>query len=136
MPQEKAAKKKKKKASSARGRKRRAEPDLDLGSDKRHARGVEEDLVDAIKNDRPYNEAERGAIASLVTSMGRMAAHTGQVITYDQMFNHDHELAPGLDQLTFDSPAPLKLGPDGKYPIPQPGVVTDREYDPNLPAQA
>ncbi len=31
------------------------------------------DLVDAIRSDKPYNEAKRGAEASLVTSMGRMA---------------------------------------------------------------
>jgi hypothetical protein len=66
-------------------------------------------------------EVKRGAEASLVTSMGRMAAHTGQVITYDQMLNCDHEFAPGLDKLTMDSPAPLKAGPDGKYPVPNPG---------------
>jgi hypothetical protein len=23
---------------------------------------------------------------------------------------------------------PLLVGPDGTYPIPQPGIVTDREY--------
>ena len=32
------------------------------------------DLVDAIRNDKPYNEVKRGVEASLVTSMGRMAA--------------------------------------------------------------
>ncbi|MFP6574089.1 MAG: Gfo/Idh/MocA family oxidoreductase, partial [Pirellulaceae bacterium] len=34
------------------------------------------DLIDAIRNDEAYNEVERGTKASLVTSMGRMAAHT------------------------------------------------------------
>ncbi|HEX7344413.1 MAG TPA: Gfo/Idh/MocA family oxidoreductase, partial [bacterium] len=43
------------------------------------------DLVDAIRNDKPYNETERGVKASLVTSLGRMAAHTGQEITYDEI---------------------------------------------------
>ena len=50
--------------------------------------------------------------------MGRMAAHTGQVITYDQILNLDHEFAPNVDKLTMDSPAPLPAGPDGKYPVP------------------
>ncbi len=66
------------------------------------------DLVDAIRNDKPYNEVKRGVEASLVTSMGRMAAHTGKIITYDQMLNGQHEFAPGLDKLTMDSPAPLR----------------------------
>ncbi|GAB4241317.1 MAG: Gfo/Idh/MocA family oxidoreductase [Acidobacteriota bacterium] len=87
-----------------------------------------EDLIDAIRNDRPYNEVKRGNEASLVTTMGRFAAHTGQVITYEQMLNHPVELAPGVDQLTMNSEAPLKAGPDGRYPVPEPGVKTDREY--------
>jgi predicted dehydrogenase len=85
-------------------------------------------LIDAIRQDKPYNEAKRGAEASLVTSMGRMAAHTGQVVTYDQILNLDHEFAPGIDQFTMDSPAPLPAGPDGRYPVPQPGITTKREY--------
>ena len=59
-----------------------------------------DDLIDAIRNNKPYNEVERGAIASLVTSMGRMAAHTGQIIKYDEMLNSDHEFAPDVDKLT------------------------------------
>jgi predicted dehydrogenase len=86
------------------------------------------DLINAIRQDKPYNEARRGAEASLVTSMGRMAAHTGQIITYNEILNHEHEFAPGVDQLTMDSPAPLPPGADGKYPVPQPGITTKREY--------
>jgi predicted dehydrogenase len=86
------------------------------------------DLVAAIREDKPYNEVERGATASLVSSMGRMAAHTGQVITFEQMLNCPHEFAPNLDRLTQDSPAPLLAGPDGKYPVPEPGIKKDREY--------
>ncbi len=85
-------------------------------------------LMDAIRNDRPYNEVRRGAEASLVTAMGRMAAHTGQLITYDQMLNCEHEFAPEVDRLTMDSPAPLRAGPDGRYPVPRPGIETRREY--------
>jgi predicted dehydrogenase len=87
-----------------------------------------DDLIDAIRNDQPYNEAKRGAISSLVSSMGRMAAHTGQLITYDQILNCPHEFAPGVDKLTMDSPAPLQLGPQGRYPYPNPGIIKDREY--------
>ncbi|HOW67483.1 MAG TPA: Gfo/Idh/MocA family oxidoreductase [Candidatus Paceibacterota bacterium] len=86
------------------------------------------DLVTAIRNDQPYHELQRGAEASLVTSMGRMAAHTGQVITYEQILNSSHEFAPEVANLTADGPAPLKLDAKGRYPVPQPGIVTDREY--------
>ena len=86
------------------------------------------DLVDAIRGNKAYNEAKRGVEASLVTSMGRMAAHTGQEITFEQMLNCEHEMAPGLDKLTADSPAPLRAGSNGRYPVPQPGIVKNREY--------
>jgi predicted dehydrogenase len=87
-----------------------------------------DDLVEAIRNDKPYNELPRGVEASLVTSMGRMAAHTGQEITYEQMLNCPHEMAPGLDKATADGPAPLVADANGRYPVPQPGIVKDREY--------
>ena len=87
-----------------------------------------DDLIDAIRADRPYHEVERGVKSSLVTSMGRMAAHTGQRVTYDEILNSDHEFAPELDSLSFDGPAPV-VAENGKYPIPLPGLVTDREYD-------
>jgi predicted dehydrogenase len=87
-----------------------------------------QDLVDAIVNDKPYNEVERGAKASLVTVMGRMSAHTGQLVTYDQVVNHDHEFAPNVDQLTLDGPAPLIADANGKYPIPFAGANGMYEY--------
>jgi predicted dehydrogenase len=87
-----------------------------------------EDLIEAIRQDKPYNEARRGAEASLVTSMGRMAAHTGQIVTFDDMLNCPHEFAPDADKLAADGPAPLQAGPDGTYPIPMPGIEKTREY--------
>lgn len=87
-----------------------------------------EHLIEAIREDKPYNEVQRGCMASLVTSMGRWAAHTGQTITLDEMMNNEHEFAPGIDQLTLESDSPLQPKADGKYPIPYPGLVKNREY--------
>jgi predicted dehydrogenase len=88
-----------------------------------------DDLIHAIRKDKLYNEVKRGAEASLVTSMGRMAAHTGQVISFDEMLNCKYEFAPDVDKLTMTSPAPLQLDKLTKhYPCPQPGIVRDREY--------
>ena len=84
-------------------------------------------LMDAIVNDKPYNEVKRGVDASVATSMGRMAAHTGQEITFEQMLNSDHEFAPNIDAMTKDSPAPLQPDKDGLYPVPEPGRKT-REW--------
>jgi predicted dehydrogenase len=87
-----------------------------------------DDLIAAVRQDRPYNEAKRGTEASLVTAMGRMAAHTGQVITREQMLNCPHEFAPGADKLTLESAAPVVADKDGKYPVPEPGKKKTREY--------
>ena len=86
------------------------------------------DLMDAIRNDKPYNEVERGVIVSTVSSMGRMAAHTGQETTYEDMLNCEFEMAPGIDKFTADSPAPVLPDANGRYPVPQPGQKKDREY--------
>jgi hypothetical protein len=60
--------------------------------------------------------------------MGRRAAHTGQLISYDDMLNSEQEFAPGLDQLTTASPAPLQADAKGEYPKPEPGMKGTREY--------
>jgi predicted dehydrogenase len=88
-----------------------------------------EHLIHAIRKDLLYNEVRRGAEASLVTSMGRMACHTGQTITFEEMLNCAHEFAPDVDKLAMDSPAPLRIDTSsGHYPWPQPGILRDREF--------
>jgi len=86
------------------------------------------DLVDAIRNDKPFNEVEYGVKASLVCSLGRKAAHTAQEITYEEMLNSEEEYAPGVDKFTADSPAPVQANADGVYPIPMPGLNKKSEY--------
>jgi len=86
------------------------------------------DLVAAIRDNKPYNEVKRGVEASLTTSMGRMAAHTGRIITFDDMLNCKHRFAPTADSLTLDGPAPVMPDASGKYPVPEPGIVTTQEY--------
>jgi predicted dehydrogenase len=86
------------------------------------------DLVDAIRNDKPYNEVHRGVQATVVSSMGRFAAHTGQEITYEGFLSNTREYAPGADKFTMDSPPPLKSDANGRYPIPMPGIIKDQEY--------
>jgi predicted dehydrogenase len=85
-------------------------------------------LISAIREDRPYSEVKRGVDASVATSMGRMAAHTGQEITWDDFLACEDVFAPGVDKLTLDSPAFLPADADGKYPVPQPGILKKSEY--------
>jgi len=85
-------------------------------------------LIAAIRKNEKYNEVERGCMASIVTSMGRMAAHTGQEMTLEQMMNCEHEFAPEIEKLTMESMSPLQADEEGKYPIPLPGLEKTREY--------
>ena len=80
-----------------------------------------DELFAAIRNDTPYNEAERSAHSAMVGILGLMAAETGQEITWDNAIASNVELAPGLDKLTDHSDAPVMPDADGNYPIAIPG---------------
>ncbi|MCE5268485.1 MAG: Gfo/Idh/MocA family oxidoreductase [Planctomycetaceae bacterium] len=80
-------------------------------------------LFDAIRQDRPYNEAERCAKAAMTGILGRMAAESGSQVTWDEALASNLELAPGLDQLTMQSPAPVAPDANGRYPVAMPGIT-------------
>jgi predicted dehydrogenase len=79
-------------------------------------------LLSAIRQDKPHNEARRAGLANLATLLGRMAAHTGQLVTWEEAMNSKFEYVSNIDQMTFDTPPPIKAGPDGTYEAPLPGV--------------
>jgi predicted dehydrogenase len=83
---------------------------------------VEHDLLfEAIRQDKPYNESQRCAFAALVGILGRMAAESGQMITWEQALASNLELAPGLENYTADSNPPVMPDANGRYPIAMPG---------------
>lgn len=79
------------------------------------------DLLEAIRKDKPHNEAQRAALSNLADLMGRAAAHTGQVVTWDDMMASKFQFCPNIDQLTPDSPPPVQADAQGHYPVPVPG---------------
>jgi len=80
-------------------------------------------LFEAIREDKPYNEAERSAMANMVGIIGRMAAESGQMITWEEAMKSNLELAPDLEKLTMDSEPPAKPDAEGKYQIAIPGFT-------------
>lgn len=82
-------------------------------------------LLDAIRQDRPHNEARRAAEANMVALMGRMAAHTGQYVTREQAWNSNFQYVANIDNLTFESEPPLKADADGRYAPPLPGTTQE-----------
>jgi hypothetical protein len=80
-------------------------------------------LFEAIREDKPYNEAERSAKAAMVGILGRMAIESGQGLTWDQALASNLELAPGLDHYTSESNPPIMPDSQGQYPIAMPGIT-------------
>ena len=69
------------------------------------------DLIASIRGGNPYNELKDVTESTLTAIMGRQAAYTGQVISWDQMLNSPEALVP--EKLTF--------GPMATPPVPVPG---------------
>ncbi len=82
-------------------------------------------LVDAIRQNKPHNEARRAGEAEVAALMGRIATHTGQHITWDQVLKSNFQFVKDIDNMTFDTPAPIKAGSNGIYAAPQPGITKE-----------
>ena len=82
-------------------------------------------LLDAIRNDRPHNEAKRAALTNLADIMGRAAVHSGKLVTWDEAMASNFQFCPNVDTLTADSPAPVQADAEGRYPVPVPGVWSE-----------
>ncbi len=78
-------------------------------------------FIDSIRNDRPHNEVKRAVYSDLTSLMGRAACHTGQTVTWEQIMKSDFQFCNYLDDLSFDSPAPVRADENGRFPIPIPG---------------
>lgn len=79
-------------------------------------------LMDAIRNDRPYNESDRCARAAMVGILGRMAIESGRRLGWDEALGSEVQLAPGLEGVqSLDAPAPVQAGASGHYTLPVPG---------------
>ncbi len=76
---------------------------------------VEHDkLFASIRNGEPMNDGVRMAHSTLLAIMGRMAAYTGQVITWDDALNSKEDLSPR--SYSWDQPLP-------EPPVAMPGMT-------------
>jgi len=78
-------------------------------------------LLDAIRNDRPHNEARRAALSNLADIMGRAAIHSGQVVTWEQAMASEFQFCRDVDTMTADTAPPVLPDTEGRYPVPVPG---------------
>ena len=79
------------------------------------------DFIDAIRNDKPFNQARRAVQADYASLMGRAAAHYNRVVTWDEVANSQFQFCDYLDELSYDSPAPVKADEAGYFPAPVAG---------------
>ena len=71
-------------------------------------------LFASIRKNQPVNNGKRHATSTLLAIMGRMAAYTGQEVTWDQALNSQEKLVP--DQITWDGSLPVP-------PRAEPGIT-------------
>ncbi|MSU41330.1 MAG: Gfo/Idh/MocA family oxidoreductase [Pedosphaera sp.] len=86
---------------------------------------VEHDrLFDAVRNNKPHNEAVNGAMSTMTSILGRLATYTGRRLTWDQAFNSKIVMMPDdIDYVngTWTGTPPSKPNANGEYPIAVPG---------------
>jgi predicted dehydrogenase len=83
---------------------------------------VEHDvLFDAIRNDKPHNEAEYGALSTMTAILGRMATYSGQIVKWDAAFKSNHSMTSDAEK--WDAAAPISPDTDGRYAIAVPGIT-------------
>jgi predicted dehydrogenase len=72
-----------------------------------------DELFASIRSGKPINNGVYAARSSLLAIMGRMAAYTGRVVTWDMAMNSKEDL----------SPAQYAWGEAPQRPVPRPGVT-------------
>jgi len=77
------------------------------------------DLFDAIRNHKPYNEAEFGAYSTMTAIMGRMATYSGELIEWEDAFNSKLQIVPTA--CTWETSPPAVSNAEGFYPVAVPG---------------
>jgi myo-inositol 2-dehydrogenase/D-chiro-inositol 1-dehydrogenase len=68
-------------------------------------------LVYAIRTGNYVNEGEQTALSTLTAIMGRTAAYTGRLVTWDEIMKSDMDLGPakiefGPVNMVFETPVP------------------------------
>ena len=79
-----------------------------------------DELHDAIRNDRPMNNAYYGTTSSFSAVLARTATYTGKEQRYDNVLKSNFRTMP--ENLTWESTPPVVPDKDGNYPIPMPAT--------------
>ncbi len=80
-----------------------------------------QDFLEAIRLNKPMNQARRAALSNLAAILGRAAIHMGRVITWEEAMASNFQFCPSLDTLEHASEPPVHADAQGRYPVPIPG---------------
>ncbi|HVI45914.1 MAG TPA: Gfo/Idh/MocA family oxidoreductase [Chitinophaga sp.] len=81
-----------------------------------------DELFDSIaKGEFKFQDAERGAQATLSAIIGRLATYSGQVIEWNTALNSGLDLQPKT--YAFDAPPPVMPDASGNYAYARPGIT-------------
>ena len=78
-----------------------------------------DDLFEAIRSNKPYNEVENGAHSTMTAILGRMATYSGKIVEWDEAINSEISVMP--KHFAWDAEPPTKPRPDGWYDHAVPG---------------
>jgi myo-inositol 2-dehydrogenase / D-chiro-inositol 1-dehydrogenase len=78
-------------------------------------------FFESIRTGKLINDTEWGAKSTMASIMGRMAAHSGQIIEWDQAIKSDISIVP--QKLSWDAQPPVMPDQHGNYPVPVAGVA-------------
>ncbi|QDT38065.1 Gfo/Idh/MocA family oxidoreductase [Stratiformator vulcanicus] len=81
-----------------------------------------DDMQEAIRKGKSYNEGEYGAMSTMTAILGRMATYSGKDISMEKALASDKSLVP--TEMTWESEPPVMPNDKGEYPVPMPGVYS------------
>jgi hypothetical protein len=81
----------------------------------------QKDLIENLHKGEYYNEAEYGAMSTFTAILGREACYSGKEIDAAKLLKDGREYAPGIDDYTFQTKAPVQPDANGLYPAFVPG---------------
>ncbi|QNN21593.1 Gfo/Idh/MocA family oxidoreductase [Planctomycetales bacterium ZRK34] len=83
------------------------------------------DFIDAIRNNKPYNETHRAVQSDYASLMGRAAAHLNRIVTWDEVTGSNFAFCDAPENLSFDSKPPAIADENGYFPAPVAGKWTE-----------
>ncbi|HZK64098.1 MAG TPA: Gfo/Idh/MocA family oxidoreductase [Puia sp.] len=76
-------------------------------------------LFAAIRNNTPINDTEWAAMSTMTTILGRMAAHSGKMVEWDDAFQSEYSALPA--KFAWNADPPVMPDQNGNYAVPMPG---------------